>query len=397
MLKPAKSRILHQPPPKAGCILAFGKHPGWEDHAEDVGDSSPALAKLKQHLYNEAIAGVIDQGRWQTATSQSSSTSDASGKAAWPYGHDFVTWIDGAFIAGIIMPSRDARQRDRYPLIIAAHLEPYPSKARLSQVLRELRQVHAAAGTKDQQALRRAVAVASASLSQPQPSDEAWWSVRSAQLWAEAARWPAPATPTEAAMSVSAPAGLLRSLYELSRELGAPGAGEVAQHLRGQIAAGAGIDSASELPLWIAAVWALHGAPLPVMALKPFEQAVVDVVIGLPDAATLWPIRQDLTAVPPASEVPYAIDAADQSRLMSIVSGWALASASGESLQASPSKSVSSTPTPQANGVASPSASSRGTQGASQGSSRGIPTGLIVAGVVAVLLVLAVLAWMLTR
>jgi hypothetical protein len=380
MLKPAKSRA-SVPPPKPGCVLAFGKHPGWEDHAEDVGTSSPALAKLKQHLYNQAIAGVIDQGRWQSA--HQPGTTDASTKAAWPYGHEFIAWIDGAFVAGIIMPSRDARQRDRYPLILAMHLEPYPSKSRLAQVFRELRQVHTVAGTKDEKALRAAVAAASSSLAQHPPADEPLWSARSAQQWAEPSRWPEPAG-TANPNSLAAPTGLLRSLYELSRELSAPGAGEIAQQLRGQIPAGTSVDSAAELPLWIAAVWAVHGSALPVMAIKPMDHAVVDVVIGLPDAATIWPIRQDLSSAPPASEVPYMIEPADQQRLTALVSSW-------KNPGSGASMAPESGPRPSISNEASRSVVP------AMKSSKGPPVGLIVAGVVVGLAVLAVIGYFVTR
>ena len=46
-------------------VAAFGKHPGWDDHIEEIGLDSDLLVKAKRLLYTEGIAGNIDSGAWE--------------------------------------------------------------------------------------------------------------------------------------------------------------------------------------------------------------------------------------------------------------------------------------------------------------------------------------------
>ena len=43
---------------------AFGKHPGWDDHVDDMGLETPLLLWAKRLLYTDGIAGNIDKGEW---------------------------------------------------------------------------------------------------------------------------------------------------------------------------------------------------------------------------------------------------------------------------------------------------------------------------------------------
>ena len=96
-------------------LAAFGKHPGWDDHVEDLGIHSEALMAAKQFLYVQGIGGVIDSGAWETAP-------DA--EAAPPFGHAFI-WSGGNdLLAGRMWASSDGKNRTRYPMILCAQLEP---------------------------------------------------------------------------------------------------------------------------------------------------------------------------------------------------------------------------------------------------------------------------------
>ena len=44
---------------------AFGKHPGWDDHIDDIGLETESLLLAKQILYVEGIGGQIDSGEWE--------------------------------------------------------------------------------------------------------------------------------------------------------------------------------------------------------------------------------------------------------------------------------------------------------------------------------------------
>src|SRR5258705_3476695 len=43
-------------------LAAFGKHPGWDDHVEDLGLDSESLIFAKTLLYVQGIGGQIDSG-----------------------------------------------------------------------------------------------------------------------------------------------------------------------------------------------------------------------------------------------------------------------------------------------------------------------------------------------
>ena len=50
-----------------GCqvaLAAFGKHPGWDDHVEDLGLETESLNIAKTVLYINGIGGQIDSGEW---------------------------------------------------------------------------------------------------------------------------------------------------------------------------------------------------------------------------------------------------------------------------------------------------------------------------------------------
>ena len=45
-------------------LAAFGKHPGWDDHVEDLGLETESLNLAKTLLYVNGIGGQIDSGAW---------------------------------------------------------------------------------------------------------------------------------------------------------------------------------------------------------------------------------------------------------------------------------------------------------------------------------------------
>ena len=48
--------------PGSAHVGAFGKHPGWDDHLDDIGLNTEPLIAAKQYLYVQGIGGVIDAG-----------------------------------------------------------------------------------------------------------------------------------------------------------------------------------------------------------------------------------------------------------------------------------------------------------------------------------------------
>lgn len=94
-------------------ICLFGKHPGWDDHMEDLGLITQRLVDVRRTLYAEGIAGNIDSGAWEKL--------NADAKIA-RFDHAFVWRFETADIVyGRLWASRDARGRDKYPMVASFH------------------------------------------------------------------------------------------------------------------------------------------------------------------------------------------------------------------------------------------------------------------------------------
>src|SRR5579862_6325420 len=46
-------------------LAAFGKHPGWNDHLDDLGLETDSLINAKRLLYLQGISQNIDSGAWE--------------------------------------------------------------------------------------------------------------------------------------------------------------------------------------------------------------------------------------------------------------------------------------------------------------------------------------------
>src|SRR5260221_13113215 len=86
---------------------AFGKHPGWDDHVEDLGLETESLVFAKKLIYLEGIGGEIDAG--------------ALGKIDSPphlpsLKHFFVLRRSGQFLFSRMWSSSDGTGRPRFPM-----------------------------------------------------------------------------------------------------------------------------------------------------------------------------------------------------------------------------------------------------------------------------------------
>src|SRR5688572_13318798 len=88
---------------------AFGKHPGWDDHIDDIGLETESLVAAKQLLYVQGIGGQI--GAWEKL--------DAG--AQIPFRHVFVWQRDQQLLVGRMWASSDGKKRTRYPMVVCAH------------------------------------------------------------------------------------------------------------------------------------------------------------------------------------------------------------------------------------------------------------------------------------
>ena len=114
-------------------LAAFGKHPGWDDHMDDLGLDTDSLVALKRILYLEGIARNLATGAWEQLDEA----------ARLPGFNHLFRWQRGAqFLLGRIWSSRDGKGRAHFPMILCAHVlgPPAPATEQIESVLRDLHQ-----------------------------------------------------------------------------------------------------------------------------------------------------------------------------------------------------------------------------------------------------------------
>ncbi|MDR0901246.1 MAG: hypothetical protein LBM92_00555 [Opitutaceae bacterium] len=99
-------------PPRV-CLAAFGKHPAWNDHMEDIGIETVTLLEAKRYLYLEGISGQIDTGAWDRLPPVSPEEN---------YDHWLLWHRAGECLLGRLVSSSDGKGRTRYPFVVLAHI-----------------------------------------------------------------------------------------------------------------------------------------------------------------------------------------------------------------------------------------------------------------------------------
>jgi hypothetical protein len=109
---------------------AFGKHPGWDDHIDDIGLETESLVTAKQLLYVEGIGGAI--GSWERL----------DWTAQVPFNHVFIWRREAQIIIGRMWASSDGKKRTRYPMVVCAHCTGTPLPLVLDTLLAWLEELH---------------------------------------------------------------------------------------------------------------------------------------------------------------------------------------------------------------------------------------------------------------
>jgi hypothetical protein len=93
-------------------LAAFGKHPGWDDHVEDLGLETESLNIAKTLFYVNGIGGQIDSGAWERLE---------AAQQLPAFKHVFLWQRSGQFLIGRLWSSSDGKGRKRYPMVICLH------------------------------------------------------------------------------------------------------------------------------------------------------------------------------------------------------------------------------------------------------------------------------------
>jgi hypothetical protein len=110
----------------------FGKHPGWNDHIEDLPLPTASMAMAKQLLYVQGIGSQISSGAWARLKEP----------ALLPdFDHIFL-WVRGCqFLAGRMWASRDGKRRAHFPMVAVVHGINVARETALDPILTRLESV----------------------------------------------------------------------------------------------------------------------------------------------------------------------------------------------------------------------------------------------------------------
>ncbi|MBN2271791.1 MAG: hypothetical protein JXN61_14325 [Sedimentisphaerales bacterium] len=285
-------------------VAAFGKHPGWNDHMEDIGLDTDVLAELKRVLYLEGIGRNIDKGTWGK---------DKDKPAPRDYGHEFL-WVRGNdIVAGRLWPSRDGKGRSEYPMIACVHCSGLSLKFAVKTVYPLLEKIERlCVETDSADKVRQAVDTARAKLVQFVESD-----LSVVGLSIDYHR--AIAELTTLFHTGSGQEGLIRVLYHMDRDgvgiCQTPGRTVFLQQ-RSHARVPAPPDLHREAACsWAEFIFGRLGRTATVLVLMPWGESWMDVIIGEFTSTELYCLRASLRAITLDSDVAYDIDARFRDRI----------------------------------------------------------------------------------
>jgi len=279
-------------------LAAFGKHPGWDDHIEDIGIETEHLASLKQLLYVQGIGGTIDSGAWDNLT-------DAQRHAG--FRHVFVCRTPRDVILGRLWSSTDGKGRARYPMVVCAQCLGRPLRWAVREVLPRLEAIQ-----------QRCVDVRTAgevlsildearteyrALAEPAGGEDNAYVVSPRTLAALADR--AELGPDQE--------GLFRILYQIEREMPAYLRGsdealrEEARPIQMRVPV-CGDPPAEAVLQWLDFLLGRIDPDVEVWVILPLDEPWLDLFIGHPYPQQFFCFQASREALPLASEIPYNLD-----------------------------------------------------------------------------------------
>jgi formylglycine-generating enzyme required for sulfatase activity len=287
-------------------VGAFGKHPGWDDHVEDLGLETESLIFAKTLLYVEGIGGQIDAGAWEKLDSVQQISS---------FEHVFVWQRSGQFLLGRMWSSSDGKGRTRYPMVVCVHCVGVPLAWAMDKILPALEKIEQSCLlTKSAVDVRSILANARAELRN---------SLSAVTPEMEYAPIPTDAFGRFASKPELGPQqeGFYRILYQLQSQTPAfaPGKSSVKADMSGarpqQIRLPRPDNSlAQSILLWTRFFLSQVDPSTPLLFIIPVEESWVDVTMGEPTTQELFCLRASPKSVPLANEIPYNLDAAFRER-----------------------------------------------------------------------------------
>ncbi|MCC6321153.1 MAG: SUMF1/EgtB/PvdO family nonheme iron enzyme [Phycisphaerales bacterium] len=287
----------------------FGKHPGWNDHIDDLGLDTQRLTDLKRVLYVDGIAACVESGQWEKLeeTSPGATLPEFDHTLLWrAAGSDAAPSTD--FLIARLWSSRDGKGRDKYPMVVAVHAQNMGLPDALQLALPTLD----ALASRCRQAVDPAEVVAYVDVERRRIAEEA----------ARIGSLPSPPPPSltrflEHPDLGPERQGIRRVMFQFERELGPfLRAGRADSQDRGRLAASrqlrlpaCGSADAQVLAQWARFIDTRIDPAHPLMLIHPRGRAWVDAIFGEPTGSQMFCLRAAQAAIPLVSQVPYTLDA----------------------------------------------------------------------------------------
>lgn len=296
-------------------LAALGKHPGWNDHLDDIGVETPRLVSVKTAVYIDGIGGAIDAGVWEAL---------GEGKRDEGFAHSFFWRAPDGMVVGRMWSSSDGKGRAKYPMIACAMCRGFPLSFMAGPVLDRLRKLEDECRATDS----AAGVIAATDRVRGELRDLAGFAPRAEPGPIDAQPAAARLAAAEEQLGKDA-VGVHRVLYEMERYWRAylmvdgerTGSRSRSMEVRPQqIRVPAVEDSLAES--W--SVWArllLHRVdPLtPLLFISRDDRPWLDIIAGDPGAGQLNCLQRTLEDLPYTTDIEYEIDEETASRTSRLI------------------------------------------------------------------------------
>ncbi|HVT73471.1 MAG TPA: hypothetical protein VHD61_10060 [Lacunisphaera sp.] len=293
-------------------VGAFGKHPGWNDHLDDIGLVTASLVEARSILYG-GIARQIEHAAWEKAGPE---------KVMPGFDHVFHWRRLNESHTGLIWSSQDGKGRALYPMILIAHCVTRSFSWLANDLLPALEELK----TKCRSTTSSGVVI----------------SYIKAAEQALQARFPSgPHVSTGPGHGVAAWAAhftreqeaFRRVVHHLRRNFSVFMPGTFAWCQDGKPAGTRclrlpqipGAPPAESLNAWISFLATQLDPAAPFFGLAPAGREWMDVIVGEPDPADFFLLRALPAALPVVTDIPYQLEAVsqtnDESLLASLAAG----------------------------------------------------------------------------
>jgi hypothetical protein len=275
-------------------VAAFGKHPGWDDHIDDIGLETDVLVAVKRTLYVQGIGSNIDSGNWEKLQED---------QRLEGFKHLFAWCMGDNTVIGRMWSSRDGKGRTSYPMIVCVQCYQLPPGWVFDNILPSLEGIEKdCTATNSPQDVKRTLENAQAEfrrlVEQSHPAADS--SAVSINALVKLAECPEMGADHE---------GLLRILYHLEREITRypPDASRVGLRptlLRVPISAS---EMLQNTLLWFDFLLERFAKDMPVLVFIPLGNSWIDIILGEPTETQLYCLRASLRMIPLTSTIPYSM------------------------------------------------------------------------------------------